>query len=121
VNLRTRIVAGATAGAMVSLLAATATPAIADSSPTSALGSGSQPSHRAVFPLTVTRTNGIAGFQHVVVITDDGLVSVTDKAQQQRHCQLTPEAANRLKTATSQVPWRRITRPAPSLPSPTTW
>jgi hypothetical protein len=116
VNLRTRIVAGATAGAMVSLLAVTATPAIADASLTSALGSGSQPSHREVFPLTITRTGGFAAFQDVLVMADDGLVSVTRKGQQERHCQLTPEAANRLKTATSQVPWRSIT-PASTKPA----
>ena len=114
-NLRTRIVAGATAGAMVSLLGVTAAPAIADSSSTSALGSGSQPSQRAVFPLTITRTGGIAGFQDVVVVAVDGLVSVTRKAQQ-RHCQLTPEAVERLTTAASQVPWARIT-PASTQPA----
>jgi hypothetical protein len=94
---------------MVSLLAVTATPAIADTSPANASGLGSQPSHRAVFPLTVTRTGGIAGFQDVLVVADNGLVSVTRKGQQQRHCQLTPEAVERLMMATSQVPWRSIT------------
>jgi hypothetical protein len=115
VNLRTRIVAGATAGAMACLLGGVAAPAIADSSPTSALGSGSQPSQRAVFPLAVTRTGGIAGFQDVLVVADNGLVSVTRKGQQQRHCQLTPEAVERVKTAASQVPWPRIT-PASTQP-----
>jgi hypothetical protein len=66
-------------------------------------------SHGAVFPLTVTRTGGIAGFQDVVVIADNGLVSVTHKGQQQLQCQLTPDAVNRLTTAASQVPWPSIT------------
>jgi len=74
------------------------------------------PSHRAVFPLTVTQTGGIAGFQDVLVVADDGLVSVTHKGQQQRHCQLTPEAVERVKTAASQVPWPRIT-PASTQPA----
>ena len=101
---------------MVSLLGVAATPAIADYSPTSALGSGSQPSHPEVFPLTVTRTGGFAGFQDVLVVAADGLVSVTRKGQQQRHCQLTPEAVNRLTTAASQVPWQSIT-PASTQPA----
>src|SRR5665811_4546 len=40
--------------------------------------SQSQP---AVFPLTVTRTGGIAGFRDVLVVAGDGLVSVTRKGQ----------------------------------------
>lgn len=108
-NLRTRIVAGATAGAMVSLFGAATTPAIADSSPTSAFGSGSPPSYAEVFPVTITRTGGIAGFQDVLVVTGDGQVSVTDKGQQQWRCRITPEAVNRLRTAAFQVPWSRIT------------
>jgi hypothetical protein len=101
---------------MVSLLGVAATPAIADSSLTSALGSVSSPAYRAVFPLTITRTGGIAGFQDVLVVAADGLVSVTLKGQQQRQCQLTPDAVNRLATATSQVPWARIT-PASTQPA----
>jgi hypothetical protein len=115
-NLRTRIVAGASAGAMVSLLGVAATPAIADSSPTSALGSVSSPAHRAEFPLTVTRTGGIAGFQDVLVVAADGLLSVTLKGQQQPQRQLTPDAVNRLTTAAFQVPWPRIT-PASGQPA----
>lgn len=73
-------------------------------------GSGSPSSQPAVFPVTITRTGGIAGFHDVVVVADDGLVSITRKGQQQRHCRLTPEAVGRLRTAASQVPWPSITR-----------
>jgi len=73
-------------------------------------GSGSSPSQPTVFPVTITRTGGIAGFQDVVVVADDGQVSVTRKGQQQRHCRLTPEAVERLRTAASQTPWARITQ-----------
>jgi hypothetical protein len=72
-------------------------------------GSGSPTSQPTVFPVTITRTGGIAGFQDVVVVAGDGQVSVTRKGQQQRHCQLTPDAVERLRTAASQVPWARIT------------
>ncbi len=79
-------------------------------------GSGSPSSQPAVFPVTITRTGGIAGFQDVVVVAGDGQVSVTRKGQQQRHCRLTPEAVERLRTAASQVPWARIT-PASTQPA----
>ena len=75
--------------------------------------SQSQP---AVFPLTVTRTGGIAGFRDVLVVAGDGMVSVTRKGQKPRRCQLTPAAIDRLTTAASQVPWSRIT-PASMHPS----
>ena len=106
-NFRTRIAAGATAGAMVSLFGVATTHAIADSSPASALGS--VPSDAEVFPVTITRTGGIAGFQDVLVVAGDGQVSLTDKSQQQRHCRITPEVVDRLRTAAFQVPWSRIT------------
>lgn len=75
--------------------------------------SESQP---AVFPVTITRTGGIAGFRDVLVVAADGLVSVTRKGQARRQCRLTPAAVERLTTAASQVPWPRIT-PASSQPS----
>jgi hypothetical protein len=68
--------------------------------------SGSQPS---VFPLTITRTGGIAGFHDVLVVAGDGLVSITRKGQAQRRCRLTPEAAERLTTAAAKVPWSHLT------------
>jgi len=68
--------------------------------------SASQPS---VFPLTITRAGGIAGFHDVLVVTSDGLVSVTRKGKAGWRCRLTPEAARRLTTAASQVPWPRLT------------
>ena len=75
--------------------------------------SQSQP---AVFPLTITRTGGIAGFRDVLVVAGDGLVSVTRRGQKPRRCQLTPGAVVRLTAATSQVPWSRVT-PASTRPS----
>jgi hypothetical protein len=79
-----------------------------------ACGSPSSPprapqSQPSAFPLTITRAGGIAGFQDVLVVTSDGLVSVTQKGKAQRQCQLTSEAAKQLKTAASTVPWPRLT------------
>ena len=77
-----------------------------------ACGSQSEPptaSQPSVFPLTITRAGGIAGFHDVLVVTSDGLVSVTRKGKAQWRCRLTPEATRRLTTAVSQVPWPRLT------------
>lgn len=84
-------------------------------SPSSAPPATSE-SQPAVFPVTITRTGGIAGFRDVLVVAADGLVSVTRKGQDRRQCRLTPAAVERLTTAASQVPWPRIT-PASSQPS----
>jgi hypothetical protein len=78
---------------------------VACGSPSSSPGAP-QPS---VFPLTITRTGGIAGFHDVLVVTADGLVSVTPKGKALRRCRLTSEAAGRLATAASTVPWSRLT------------
>ena len=82
-------------------------------------GSATTPTRQSqptVFPLTITRTGGIAGFRDVLVVAGDGLVSVTRKGQAPRRCQLTPTALKRLTTAASQMPWSRIT-PASTHPS----
>ena len=63
----------------------------------------------AVFPVTITRTGGIAGFRDVVVVACDGLVSVARKGQATRWCRLTPQTVERLTTAAAEVPWQRIT------------
>jgi hypothetical protein len=89
-------------GTMAMVVATTA--GCGGSAPTSA--GQSQP---VVFPLTVTRTGGIAGFRDILVVTADGLVSVTRKGQQPRQCRLTPAVIQQLTTAASAVPWSRIT------------
>lgn len=73
-------------------------------SPTGSTGStGTSPP--SVFPLTITRTGGIAGFDDVLVVSADGLVAVTQKGQTPRRCRLTADAAKRLSAAAAQVPW----------------
>jgi len=67
------------------------------------------PSQQPVFPLTITRVGGIAGFHDVLVVASDGQVSVTQKGKALWQCRLTPEAATRLTTAASRVPWPHIT------------
>ena len=71
---------------------------------------------RALFPVTIMRTGGIAGFRDVLVVAGDDLVSVTRKGQKPQQCRLTPGAVWRLTTAASQVPWARVT-PADTRPS----
>lgn len=76
--------------------------------------SQSQP---ATFPLTITRTGGIAGLRDVLVVAGDGLVSVTHKGHTPQRCQLAPLVLARLTAAAAQVPWSRTTvSPRPSLP-----
>jgi len=84
--------------------------------PTSQSQPPTSQSQPTVFPLTITRTGGIAGFRDVLVVAGDGLVSVTRKGQAPRRCQLTPTTLKRLTTAASQMPWSRIT-PASTSPS----
>ena len=62
----------------------------------------------AVFPLTMTRTGGFAGFQDVVVVAGDGRVSVTRREQKQGDCRLTRGAVKRVRTAASRVRWARL-------------
>jgi hypothetical protein len=69
-----------------------------------------------VFPLTITRTGGIAGFSDTLVITDDGLVMVAQKGRAPWSCRLAPGTATRLRLAASEVPWPRLT-PASTGPS----
>jgi hypothetical protein len=93
----TRVI-GCTAVAVLALAACGRSTALDDAAPDP--GSTSRPE---IFPLTLERTGGIAGFQDVLVVAGNGLVSVTHKGQQQRHCQLTPEAVERLRTAASST------------------
>ena len=76
----------------------------------------SLPIHRAVFPVTMTRTGGIAGFQDVLVVAADGRASLTRRGQLVRQCHLKLAVVQRLRTAVSRVPWARIT-PASGRPS----
>jgi hypothetical protein len=70
-----------------------------------------------VFPLTIARTGGIAGFGDILVVAADGLVSVTRKGQKPRQCRLTPARLQRLTTAAAAVPWSRTpTTTRPSFP-----
>ena len=58
-------------------------------------GSATTPTRQSqptVFPLTITRTGGIAGFRDVLVVAGDGMVSVTRKGKPRR-CQLTQHGA----------------------------
>jgi hypothetical protein len=99
--------------ALVAVTACGSQNAVTGPGSTTAPTSVSQPS---VFPLTITRTGGIAGFQDVLVVARDGMVSITRRAQARRQCRLTPDAVERLTKAASQVPWARIT-PASTAPS----
>ena len=96
--------------AVAASTAPVATAVVGDPPAPSALtASESLPFHRAVFPLTITRTGGFAGFQDVLVVAGQGRVSLTRRGQIVRQCQLTLVVVKRVRTAASQVPWARIT------------
>src|SRR5665647_270904 len=59
--------------ALVAVTACGSQNAVTGPGSTTAPTSVSQPS---VFPLTITRTGGIAGFQDVLVVARDGMVSI---------------------------------------------
>jgi hypothetical protein len=96
--------------AAVAVSAAPAATAVtgAPQAPGASTASESPPARRAVFPLTITRTGGFAGFQDVLVVARDGRVTVTRRGLLQR-CRLTPVAVRRVATAASLVPWARLT------------
>ena len=62
-----------------------------------------------VFPLTITRTGGIAGFRDVLVVSRDGLVSVTRSGRKPRQCRLTAGVTQQLTTAVSSLAWPTAT------------
>jgi len=66
--------------------------------------------------VTVSRTGGIAGFQDVLVVAGDGVVSLARKGQPARRCQLTPPTLERVTSAAASLPWSRVT-PANTQPS----
>jgi hypothetical protein len=74
------------------------------------------PAGTTLFPLTVTRTGGIAGFQDKLVIAGDGLVTVSRGGQTPRRCRLKGPVLERLTTAAARVPWSEI-KPASREPS----
>jgi len=71
------------------------------------------PGMPVVFPVTITRTGGIAGFQDMLVVGGDGLVTVRRKGQPERRCQLSPPALQRLTRAATRLPWAHITPASP--------
>jgi hypothetical protein len=88
------------------------------SSTTASNPSSTTASQPSVFPVTVSRTGGVAGFQDVVVVAEDGLVSVTRKGKAQAQCRLSPDAVGALTAKASAVAWPRITptSTAPAFP-----
>ncbi len=68
----------------------------------------------AAFPLTVTRTGGIAGFHDTVVLQADGRLEVNSRGHTSS-CQLKPEVLKDILRAVGGVPWARLT-PADSKP-----
>jgi len=52
------------------------------------------PSQSSVFPLTITRVGGVAGFHDVLVVTSDGVVSVTQRERRSGSVGSSPRRPN---------------------------
>jgi hypothetical protein len=66
----------------------------------------SQPPEHA-FPITVTRTGGIAGFHDTLVLQADGRLQVTSRGRNSS-CRLKPEILKQILRAVGGVPWSRL-------------
>jgi hypothetical protein len=70
-------------------------------------------SAQSAFPLSVTRTGGIAGFQDTVVVNPDGAATVAAKAASPRACQLASGLLGQLMQAASAIEWNALPSPDP--------
>ncbi|TWD73388.1 hypothetical protein FB561_7277 [Kribbella amoyensis] len=71
-----------------------------------------------VFPVTVTRTGGFAGFDDRVVIGKDGVASVSQRAKDPVRCKLDPSLLTTLTTALEQVDWAAVGSTKPTFRHP---
>jgi hypothetical protein len=70
-----------------------------------------EPGSSSVFPITVTRSGGVAGFHDKVVIASDGAVDVTT-AFGRRQCTLDPTVLAALGRAATAITGTASTQPA---------
>ncbi len=110
------------AGTFVLALAACGSGSAGPGTPGATTGSSTSPSSStppprtptAAFPLTVTRTGGIAGFHDTVVLQADGRLEANSRGHTSS-CRLKPEVLKDILRAVGGVPWGRVP-PADSTP-----
>ena len=62
----------------------------------------------AGLPLTVSRRGGIAGFDDQVVISTDGVATVSSRGKKALQCKLDPGLVTTISTAAEQVDWASL-------------
>jgi hypothetical protein len=77
------------------------------SSPSPSASTPAPATPAAAFPLTVSRTGGIAGFHDVVVLQADGHLEVNSRGHTSS-CRLRPEVLKDILQAVGGVPWGRL-------------
>ena len=69
-------------------------------------------------PLTVSRTGGFAGFDDQVLITPDGVATVSSRGKETIRCKLDPSLLASITTAAQQVDWANLVATKPTVKHP---
>jgi hypothetical protein len=74
-------------------------------SPTYGQGPTGPDASRTAFPITVSRTGGIAGFRDVVELQADGTATVSRKATPTQRCRVDPGLMEQIRASVEAVDW----------------
>ncbi|TDW15577.1 hypothetical protein [Kribbella kalugense] len=69
-------------------------------------------------PLTVSRTGGFAGFDDQVLISADGVATVSSRGKETIRCKLDPSLLTTITSAAQQVDWASVVATKPTTKHP---
>jgi hypothetical protein len=69
-------------------------------------------------PLTVSRTGGFAGFDDQVLISADGVATVSSRGKETIRCKLDPSLLTTITSAAEQVDWASLVATKPTTKHP---
>jgi hypothetical protein len=72
----------------------------------------------AGLPLTVSRTGGFAGFDDQVLISPDGVATVSSRGKETIRCKLAPSLLTTITAASQQVDWASLVATKPTTKHP---
>jgi hypothetical protein len=72
----------------------------------------------AGLPLTVSRTGGFAGLDDQVLISPDGVATVSSRGKETIRCKLAPSLLTTITTAAQQVDWAGLIATKPTTKHP---
>ncbi|RZU18894.1 hypothetical protein EV645_1094 [Kribbella rubisoli] len=72
----------------------------------------------AGLPLTVSRTGGFAGFDDQVLISPDGVATVSGRGKETIRCKLDPSLLATITAAAQQVDWASLVATKPTTKHP---